>query len=164
MQLYLYTENFETNQFDLFVAGNGEEPIPVPKLARGAILAHLSKCECASEVDSHGVAVSRTGFLCQRVAFKILLEQRSPEGRTRLAFGCAETIGEVSETDVNNIISGLMSFFGDMAISVPDERLADLRKAITEATYGSPLKRVKRIFKVAVALALAWVVYRIFIK
>jgi hypothetical protein len=57
-----------------------------------------------------------------------------------------------------------MSFFGDMAISVPDGRLTDLRNAIKEAMHGSPLNRIIRVFKISVALALAWIVYRVFFR
>lgn len=164
MRLYLYTENFKSNNFDLFVSEDDGDPAPVPEEKRRGVLEHLSKYECSSQVDAQGVAVELTGFLRQRIAFKLLLEQRSTEGRTRLAFGCAEFSGSMTEADIDNVVTAIALFFGDMAISVPDGRLTALRNAITETIHGSSLNKAKRFFRILFAMILAWIVYRLLFK
>lgn len=165
MRLYLYTENFESNRFDLSLSENGEDPQPVSAKDEDNIISKMSELECKRQVDDHGIAVETRDASRRCIAFKILLQQKSPEGRNRLAFGCAEADGSFSETDISNIIRAVVFFFGDMAISVPDGRLTDLRKSLLEASIRRTSNKANRALLYAgVTLLLLWMLYRLLLK
>lgn len=136
MNLYLYTENFDSKSFDIFISRNGQEPERLSQEEEAAIIKNISDWECPIDVDSNGVAVHSYGRLKKGVSFKILLDQKSPSGRGRLVFGSTEASWiPFSSKDIDRIMGGVVDFIAleELSISVPDGRLGHLHDVLCKA-------------------------------
>jgi len=141
MTIYLYTENFGTERFDLFKFESGRLGMidDVEEYSRD--MSVMSDLECIDEVDEEGVAVA--GGVYGRlkktyVSFKVLINESAPCGRGRLIFGCTEpslwfhypwSNKQVVE-EVRNAIDLLLR---KTNVTIPSARLAKLEQRVSAA-------------------------------
>ena len=93
MTIYLYTENFETERFDLFKFASGRLDMIDDVGEYSRVMSMMSDLECEDEIDKDGVAVAGGvyGRLIKTYAsFKVLINELAPCGRGRLIFGSTE--------------------------------------------------------------------------
>ena len=156
MKVYLYTENFETKSFDLFVYDEGELQTITDKEATN-LLGKVANYECQSDIDANGVAVD-----CERrhgtviYPFKVKIDQSAPSGRGRLIWGLGEG-KQPSESDVSVIIQALQALLIRCGLSIHQDRMSWLEKnllVIRDRQHVMQCKR-KTVSIILVAMVIA---------
>ena len=152
MKIYLYTENFDKERFDLYQYSEGRLELiegDSPEYAR--LMAQIVNWECKSDVGECGVAAS--GGLCgllgkKYVSFKVRINETAPCGRSRLIFGCAEPSLWWGE---NRIVEAVRLLLERLSLSISEERIHSLAARIEEAKRRTQLLIRRRQVSVAVS-------------
>ena len=138
MKLYLYTENFEKERFDLYqFATDGLRCIEYEDIDYSRIMSEASDLECNKDPDEMGVAAvgGVHGFWIKTyVAFKVLINEVAPCGRKRLVFGFTEPVQRYGDIKVKKAMELLMQ---KCSISMPEDRLELLVRCVDEAKKES---------------------------
>lgn len=155
MKIYLYTENFEKERFDLYqFATDGLRRIEPKDDDYSRIMSEASDLECNKDPDESGVAAvgGVYGFRNKTyVAFKVLINEVAPCGRKRLIFGFTEPVWRYGDLEVRRAFELLMQ---ECSISMPEDRLTLLERCIEEARKMSR-RRLFRRWKAVPAAAIA---------
>lgn len=120
---YFYTENFESNNFELYQA-EGSTIALVPQDNRHEHLYRLmSARECSKDVGDDGVSVEGRSFWRAVVAYKIRVAETSPQGRGRLVFGWAEMSGLLDGHKlIDEIMTACNAYLHRTSLTVPEAR------------------------------------------
>lgn len=155
MKIYLYTENFDKERFDLYQYSEGRlDLIEGDSSEYTRLMSQIANWECKSDVGECGVAASGGlyGFLGKKyVSFKVRINETAPCGRSRLIFGCAEPSLWWGE---NRVVEAIRLLLERLSLSIPEERIRLLEACISEAKRKTQLLIRRRQLSVEV-LALA---------
>ena len=140
---YFYTENFESNNFELYQAeGTNVALVPQDDIHEYLYRA-MPKRECSKDVGDDGVSVEGRSFFGVFIAYKIRVEETSPQGRGRLVFGWTEVSGFLDgDKVILEIVAALTAYLGQMALTVPvvrrecfDRKLTEVVKAVKSCPF-----------------------------
>ena len=152
MKIYLYTENFDKERFDLYQYSEGRlELIEGDSSGYTRLMSQIVNWECKRDVGECGVAASGGlyGFLGKKyVSFKVRINETAPCGRSRLIFGCTEPSLWWSE---NRVVEAVRFLLERLSLSIPEERLRLLDACISEAKRKTQFLIRRRQLSVVVA-------------
>lgn len=130
---YFYTENFESNNFELYQV-EGSTITLVPQDDRHEHLYRsMSARECSKDVGDDGVSVEGRSFWRVIVAYKIRVAETSPQGRGRLVFGWTEMSGFLDVHKLRDeIVMACNAYLHRMSLTVPEARKGCFARKLAE--------------------------------
>lgn len=140
MDIYLYTENFETQDFDVFVFDSNSKLLNrIPKGPDAqSRLKWLSEHEDPKDINSDGISTCGGSGAKAYLSFKILIDQSAPKsGRTRLIFGSTESVWFTWQLkNIESILEGIKALLKECSLTIPQQRMQCLQKDL-EKSYQS---------------------------
>ena len=148
MNIYLYTENFETQGFDIFVFDSKSKLLT--RIPHGpdsqSRLKWLSEHEAPEEIKD-GISTWGSSGAKAFLSFKIQIDQLAPSGRTRLIFGTTESVWITSqlEESIDFILMGIDALLKECSLTIPLQRMQRLQKCL-ERNYQN-INAIKKTFQ-----------------
>lgn len=131
MEVYLYTENFDTQSFDFAIYNNGRlRSLQGQRLQAEIKLA--SKIECPHDIDPQTgfVVYANSSIRLSFASFKLLINETSPSGRGRLIFGHSAKKFLTEMIKPAEIVSAIDAFTAEKSLSIPDTRKSAFRSEL----------------------------------
>ena len=161
MNIYLYTENFETQDFDVFVFDSKSKLLK--RMPTGpdtqSRFKWLSEHEAPEDINSDGISTCGGSGVKAYLSFKIRIDQHAPKsGRTRLIFGSTESVWFTwhLKENIESIIEGIKILLKECSLTIPQQRMQCLQKDLEKSYQSINTKKMPFINKVVgVALLVA---------
>ena len=140
MNIYLYTENFETQDFDVFVFDSKSKLLN--RMPTGpdtqSRFKWLSEHEAPNDINSDGISTYGYSSAEAYLSFKIQIDQYAPKsGRTRLIFGSTESVLFTWHLkNIESILEGIKALLKECSLTIPQQRMQCLQKDL-EKSYQS---------------------------
>ena len=148
MNIYLYTQNFETEDFDIFVFDSDKRVLN--RMPNGpdsqTRLKWLSEHEDPNEINGEGISIAGGSGIKAYLSFKIQIDQCAPGSeRTQLIFGCTDEVMNTSKLkeSINSILDGIHEVLKECSFTIPSQRMHCLRKSLESKCQEISNKRTK---------------------
>ena len=152
MNIFLYTENFETQDFDVFSfdSNNGRlNQIPGGPKSQG-LLKWISEREAPNEPNGDGISTWGASGIKAFLSFKIQIDQCAPKsGRTRLIFGTTEDVfftGKLKD-GIDFILMGINALLKERSLTIPSQRMQCLQTSLERNYQEINAKKIPFIKK-----------------
>ena len=148
MNIYLYTENFETQDFDVFVFDSKSKLLK--RMPTGpdtqSRFKWLSEHEAPEDINSDGISTCGSSGVKAYLSFKIQIDQCAPGSeRTQLIFGCTDEVMNTSKLkeSINSILDSIHEVLKECSFTIPSQRMHCLRKSLESKCQEISNKRTK---------------------